>query len=185
MELTQQQAERLAFLEKQIAVVARETHLATLLLQHCQPLVIILEAQPKPQPGTAWPPPRPDSFLTEHQQKLLNKYPGMLFHTSVPAWQVGLTFNKEKLVFVPAALYEIYEQECLRLIGWSEQSDEAWEEEIRIEDEQTGDVAIPEIPNPVYRAGVWKARQVAHWTQEEDSTPEATATCWANGTFAG
>lgn len=188
-EQAERQAERLAFLEKQVKEVAREKHLTEILLEHSQPSVIILEAEPKPAPVpkglehiTPWQPPRPDSFLSEHTRKLIHDYPGMLFHSSVPSWQVGLTLDKSRLVFVPHAIYREYEQQCLMSVGWSAHQEEEWEEEISEEDEN-GKVYTPDWPNPLHRKGVWKARQVAHWTGEEASTAELNYSVWANGTW--
>jgi hypothetical protein len=189
------QAERLAFLEKHVKEVAREKHLVEIVLEQLQPRVIILEADPKPLPipdgftplpGNAgfhpWTPPRTDSFLSEHERKLITEHPGMLFYCSVTRWQVGLTHDKSRLVFVPDALYKPYENECLLAVGWSEQQEEEYEEDISEEDEE-GRVSTPDWPNPVRRQGVWKARQVAHWTGEEASTPELNYSVWANGTW--
>jgi hypothetical protein len=152
--------------------------------------VIILEAEPQPAPVPGglehikpWQPPRPDSFLSEHQQKLIHDYPGMLFYSSVSQWQVGLTLDKSRLVFVPDAIYSPSEQVCLQAVGWSEHQEEAYEESISIEDEETGNASTPDWPNPVRRQGVWKARQVAHWVGEEDSTPAVNHSVRANGTW--
>ena len=187
-EQAERQAERLEFLEKQIKELAHEKHLTYILLGHLQPQVIILEAEPKPAPVPGglehiqpWQPPRPDTFFSEHLRKLITEHPGMLFHSSVPTWQVGLTLDASRLVFVPDALYRPYEQECLQSVGWSERNEEEYEEEISVEDED-GRVSTPDWPNPTRRAGVWKARQVAHWTGETDA-PEANYTVWANGTW--
>ncbi len=106
----------------------------------------------------------------------------MLFHTSVPGWQVGLTLDKERLVFVPSVLYTPYEQDCLQAAGWSNEQEGEWEDEISGEDEETGEVYTPDWPNPVRRGGVWKARQVAHWIGETE-TPELNYSVWANGTW--
>ena len=190
------QAERLAFLEQRVREVAREKRLVEILLEQLQPQVIILEAEPKPLaipdgfiplPGgqgfQPWTPPRPDSFFSEHLRKLITEHSGMLFHSGISQWQVGLTLDATRLVFVPDALYRPYEDECLQEVGWSERQEEEYEEDISVEDEETGKVSTPDWPNPVRRQGVWKARQVAHWTGEEASTPEVSYTIWSNGTW--
>jgi len=195
-EQAERQAERLEFLEKQVKELAHEKHLTEMLLEHLQPQVIILEAEPKPVPipdgftslpggkgYQPWTPPRPDSFLSEHVRKRLDDYPGMLFYSSVTQWQVGLTLDKSRLVFVPDALYSPYEQACLKAVGWSEHQEGDWYASIEIEDEETHEVSTPDWPNPVRRQGTWKARQVAHWTGEEASTPELNYAVWANGTW--
>src|SRR5438094_918242 len=94
-------AERLAFLEKQIKEVARETHLTSMLLEGCTPQIIIMDAEPQPASPPSglehikpWQPPRPDSFLSGHERKLLQEHPGMLFYSSVPDWQAGLTHDR-------------------------------------------------------------------------------------------
>jgi hypothetical protein len=119
-----QQTERLENLEKQVKDLASEKHLTEILLKHSQPQVILLEAEPKPAPVpsglehvTAWTSPRPGSFLPEHLRKLIQEHSGMLFHASVPNWQVGFTLDKSRLVFVPDVIYRPYEQECLQAVG--------------------------------------------------------------------
>jgi len=187
-EQAKRQVERLAFLEKQVRELTHEKQVTEILLEHLHPQVIILEAEPKPAPAPTglehikpWQPPHPDSFFSEHLRKLIPEHPGMLFHSSVTQWQVGLTLDTSKLVFVPDALYRPYEQECLQSVGWSDEQESEYEEEISIEDEN-GRVSTPDWPNPMRRAGVWKARQVAHWTGEID-TPEVNYMVWANGTW--
>jgi hypothetical protein len=192
-EQAERQAERLAFLEKQIKEVAHDKHVTEILLEHLQPQVIVLEAEPKPAPVPTglehikpWTPPRPDSFFSEHLRKLITEHPGMLFHSSVPNWQVGLTLDTSRLVFVPHALYAPYEQECLTAVGWSKRQEEEWFDSITITDEDDPELDhddTPDIPNPVERQGVWKARQVAHWIGEQDSTPELKYSVWLNGTW--
>lgn len=186
------QAERVTFLEGQLRKVAHEKHLTELLLEQLPPQVIILDADPQPAPipddmkhlvKVAWQPPRPDSFFSEHLRKLITEHPGMLFHSGISRWQVGLTLDASRLVFVPDALYRTYEDKCLQEVGWSEQQEGEYEEDISVEDEETGRVSTPDWPNPVRRQGVWKARQIAHWTGEEASTPEVNWSCWANGTW--
>jgi hypothetical protein len=97
---TQQQLERLEFLEKHVRELADEIALHHFVEQHQALQVVILDATPK-QEANGWTPPRPDKFLTEHARKLLNDYPGMLFHANIHGWQIGLTLNREKIVFVP------------------------------------------------------------------------------------
>jgi hypothetical protein len=181
--------ERLNFLEKRLPEVVNELSLTQTLLRELPAQVIVLDTEPErqPLPGglehiTPAPPLRPDRFFTDHLRKLVDEHPGMLFHSSVPDWQVGLTFNRKRLVFVPGELYRPYEQECLKTVGWSEEDEDAWEEEISSEDEETGEVYTPDWPNPTRQAGVWKARQVAHWVGEV--LPDVTYPIWANGTAA-
>ncbi|MGB8346598.1 MAG: hypothetical protein WCD86_17055 [Ktedonobacteraceae bacterium] len=191
-EQAERQGERLAFLEKHVQELANEIALYHLITRHSRPQVFVLDADPRPlsipdgftrpvhtQP---WSPPRPDSFLSEHVHKLLDTYPGMLFQAGIFGWLVGLTLDKERLVFVPDALYSAYEQECLQTCGWSREDEAEWFESIEGEDEETGKVEAPDWPNPTRRRGVWKARQVAHWTGET-GVPELDYSVWPNGTW--
>ncbi|MGH2478092.1 MAG: hypothetical protein ACRDHW_00335 [Ktedonobacteraceae bacterium] len=188
-EQTRLSTERLNFLEKRLPEVVNNLYLTQTLLRELPVQVIVLDAEPErpPLPGglehiTPAPPLRPDRFFTEHLRKLIDEHPGMLFHSSIPDWQVGLTLDKTRLVFVPGDLYRPYEQECLQSVGWSEAGEDAWEEEISSEDEETGEVYTPDWPYPVRQTGVWKARQVAHWVGEEETN--VSYPVWANGTAA-
>jgi hypothetical protein len=182
MSLTIHQLERLAFLEKRIRELADELALHHTVEENQTALqVVILDTDPETE-ASGWTPPRPDKFLTEHIRKLLNDYPGMLFHTNIHGWQVGYTLYREKIVFVPNALYDLYEKECLQAVGWSPSGEDAWEESISVEDEETGEVSTPDWPDPTRRQGVWKARQVAHWIGDT-TTEELNYSVWANGTW--
>jgi hypothetical protein len=179
----QQQVERLAFLEKRVLELADEIALHHLVEQH-QPVLqpVILETEPQPVPPNGWKPPRPDKFLSEHTRMLIDTYPGMLFVAGFHLWKVGLTLDKQKIVFVPDALYASYEQECLQAVGWTPEHEDEWQEEISVEDEETGEVESPDWPDPLRRKGVWKARQVAHWVGDTEA-PEVDYSVWANGTW--
>ena len=182
-------ARQLAFLEKHVKELVREKYLMEILLQYSQPQVIILEADPKPATllhgleyvVTPWTLAPPDSFLSEHVRKLLNDYTGMLFDSGVFGWQVGVTLDKSRLVFVPHKPYWTYEQECLQAVGWSEELEGTWYRSITEEDEDTGASYTREWASPTRRQGVWKARQVAHWVGEEENTPELNYSVWPNG----
>src|SRR5947209_2951722 len=109
------QARRLEFLEKHVQDLTQASCLRDILLAHLTPQVVVLEADPRPAPvppgaehGDPWRPPRPALFLNERVCKLVSECPGMLFHTGVPDWQVGLTLDRARLVFVPHALYSAY-----------------------------------------------------------------------------
>jgi hypothetical protein len=184
-EAQQRQAERLAFLEKRVRELADEIALHNIVERHQSSLqVVILETEPHPEQPSGWTPPRPDKFLPEHTRNLIDKYPGMLFHAGqLVGWLVGLTVDKQKIVFVPTSLYDPYEQECLQAVGCTPEQTQEWYESIETEDEETGEVETPDWPNPLERKGKWKARQVAHWTGEEETTPEIDHSVWANGTW--
>jgi hypothetical protein len=181
----QRKEERSAFLEKRVRELADEIALHNTLERHQPSLqVVILETEPQPEQPSGWTPPRPDKFLPEHTRNLIDKCPGMLFHAGqLVGWLVGLTLDKQRIVFVPTSLYDLYEQECLQAVGCTPEQAQEWYESIEIEDEETGEVETPDWPNPLERKGKWKARQVAHWTGEEATTPEVDYSVWANGTW--
>jgi hypothetical protein len=184
-EFTQQQkAEQLAFLKKRVQELTNELALHHTVEQHQTALhVVILETEPQPEQPSGWQPPRPDKFLSEPIRKLIDQYPGMLFGAGFHHWQVGLTLDKQRIVFVPDSLYEPYEKACLQEVGCTPEQEQEWYDSISEEDEETCEVETPDYPNPLERKGKWKARQVAHWTGEEQTTPEVNHSVWANGTW--
>ncbi len=131
-------------------------------------------------PGLEEPPPLPPSetLLDEDVRALINAYPGMLFDAGPIGrhWLAGYTLDKQQLVLVPDELYSSYEQACLREVGWNDDLEEMDD----LEEEDEAEDATP--PHPLYRRGVWKARQVAHWVGDTD-TPELDYPIWSNGTW--
>lgn len=150
----------LAELEQLEAEHLMEMELRDQLIGHSTPQVISLDAKPKAEKKGRKPQPPPETLLDDQLTNLLNIYPGILFdgpYTGV-TWMVGYSLDKSRLVFVHPTLYSSYLDE----VGWSGE---------------------PDMSNPNYRSGVWKARQVAHWIGEGDSTPELDYPVWSNGTM--